>query len=109
MKACEILCLNMDDSDGKLLQYYRKRKELVGYPFLDWSGSIIAGLAYLSLVAGGASAFRVLSNPAGDLESGEKALYVFGSVVVGVLSFVLLKGLSSACCLLLELWRSKAQ
>ena len=92
-----------------LRRRYESRKELIGYPFLDWSGRIVAFLAYLSLVAAGVSVFRVLSTSALYLDGGQKALYVFVSVVGGALSFILMKAVSSACFLLLDLWKNRPQ
>ena len=92
-----------------LRRRYESKKELIGYPFLDWSGRIIAFLAYLSLAAAGVVVFRVLSTSALHLEGGQKALYVFVSASAGLLSFVLMKGLSSACFLLLDLWKNRAR
>ena len=42
----------------RLLQRYQRKKELVGYPYFDWSGRIIAFFAYLSLVASGGSILK---------------------------------------------------
>ena len=92
-----------------LRRRFETRKAMIGYPFLDWSGRIISFLAYLSLVAAGVSIFRVLSTPALSLDGGQKALYVSVSVIAGIVSFILLKGLSSVCFLLLDLWKGRAQ
>ena len=93
----------------RLRRRYENRKALVGYPFLEWSGHIIAFLAYISLVAAGVSVFRVLSTSGSYLDEGEKVLYVFISVVGGALSFILMKGLSSACFILLDVWKNETQ
>ena len=103
----------MKDSEDKpivqkILDQYREEKELGGYPFLSWSGTIIGWLAYLSLVGTGVMIFRFFSKASSLLGSEEKFLYAFISVIAGIVVFILLKGLSSACFLLLDLWKRKS-
>jgi hypothetical protein len=90
-------------------QLYDEKKDAVGYPFLEWSGRIIAMFAYLSLVVTGLIIYSVLSASDRSISENEKVLYVFISAVSGIVAFILMKGLSSASYLLLDLWKNKKQ
>ena len=76
----------MSKVDRTLVAKYLRQKDQAGYPFLNWSGRIIDVLAYLSLIATAVT-----------------------TMVAGVLSFILMRGLSSTCFLLLDLRKSRAQ
>jgi hypothetical protein len=90
-----------------VLDRYKKKKEEVGYPFLDWSARILTFLAFISLILCLLNVFVILNAPNDPLHENTKALSVALSIASGVLSFILLKGLSSACFLLLDLWKSR--
>ena len=92
-----------------LLQKYKERKKLVGYPFLEWSGRLLTFLAYLSVVVAVVSVYKTLSASSNHLGADEKTLYVFVGIVSGMVSFVLLQGLASACYVLLDLWKDRKQ
>ena len=90
-----------------VLDRYKKKKEQVGYPFLYWSARILSFLAYIALILCLSNVFVIFNAPNDPLHENTKALSVALSIASGVLSFILLKGLSSACFLLLDLWKSR--
>ena len=71
--------IKMSEVDQTLVAKYLRHKDQAGYTLLNWSGRIIDVLAYLSLIA-----------------------TAFTTMVAGVLSFILMRGLSSTCFLLLD-------
>jgi hypothetical protein len=65
--------------------------------------------AYLSLVVTGLIIYSVLSASDRSISENGKVLSVFISAVSGIVAFILMKGLSSASYLLLDLWKNKKQ
>ena len=92
----------MSEVDQTLVAKYRRHKDQVGYPLLNWSGRIIDVLAYLSLIATAVTTAHLATEK-------EAGLHVFTTMVAGALSFILMRGLSSTCFLLLDLWKSRAK